>query len=365
MAQADQILEEMKRIYEEREKQYRERDEELRSRNEQIKQAMKEVQKASAELSDKEDEVKERMENVQEREEVLKRSTAELNTLQESLEKERSELEEDVSKLKLEAQMELAKTTTLRMEAERVKEKLDYELSLKQCGIEIAEVKGFPEDAISMEEHQQIVGTLEDKIAILEAAREKDEAEITTLVNEKADLIKKMISSSRINDVQPEETVEEPAPAHELEAYSKDEVTDQPEKSTSPQTDAQPTEEPGQEASEDLTADVMLRYLNSTEGYLNVEKRHSADGEIVSAIRSGLSYHFVFSSLPRFDISKERKYDRALKKTLLELNKMYPETKFDYEDGKAIASTYFTSDMPLYGLVEAMDRVSDAFIPKE
>ncbi|MCP1101976.1 chromosome segregation ATPase [Aequitasia blattaphilus] len=345
MQAAEQIMQKMQAIHAEREEQYKARDAEFRQRNDELKKAllqldkkMKDIQISREQLNEEQQRIDGLNAKYQLREGQLSAKEDELRVLQEQINQDRIAMEEDISTLKLKAQMESEKVTTLRIEAERIKDRLEYDLSLKESGIEIEiNALGQSDDMISIEEHQKEVDSLN--------------GQIQNLVNEKAELLKKMISQQITSPQENERPTEEIAVVEEN-------YTEQLK-----QEKMEPVA--GTENKEDITPMVIYNYLSSNDEYSDVEKRHGVDGEIVTAKKNGLDYYFLFTDIPRFEILKERKYDRALKKAFTELNQLYPETKFDYEDGKAIASTYFMKDLPLYNLVEAVDQVSNAFKPKE
>jgi len=118
------------------------------------------------------------------------------------------------------------------------------------------------------------------------------------------------------------------------------------------------------EAHEDLTAEVLERYLHkNSHGFTTPQTLHSEAGEQLLVKKNTLTCRFVFDEPSYFDISVERENNRKLQKTLKELNKaeQYQGVEFRYEAGCAYATGYFTADMPSYSLVKEVERITECF----
>lgn len=400
-------FERLEQLYAEREEEYRKREETFTGRQEILRsreQAVKE----------KETQLKQELEELERKRADLEALEAELKKQGKELEEAREGLEEEKGRSLLEVNVMRGETRNMELRAQRLCEEYEAKLALLDGDVaELLKNPVLPEkgDFISREEHDRAIGELASEYERLQSENQE-------LTKEKAELIRKLLYSRKEADKAKEtDTVKEtdereadvpdpgvqtpppvsvppgdilfPDTAPVLEAnadvYVMTDVKVMPgagipsepgaDTGIPPEsgTDAGMPSGPGTEAEEELTAEVLCRYLDKQMPQGTAEVRHASDTDQVHMQMQGLRYVFVFGKPCYFDIAAKRKNSRELtggrfKKGLLDTyNERFPGVTFRYQEEtqEVVATGYFTDSMRPEELLAQIGTIADCFAQKE
>lgn len=389
-------FERLEQLYAEREEEYRKREETFTGRQEILRsreQAVKE----------KETQLKQELEELERKRTDLEALEAELKKQGKELEEAREDLEEEKGRSLLEVNVMRGETRNMELRAQRLCE--EYEAKLALLDGDVAELLKNPVlpdkgDFISREEHDRAIGELASEYERLQSENQE-------LTKEKAELIRKLLYSRKEADV-PDPGVQTPPPVSvppgdilfpdtdqmpgaKADAWIQpdtggttgDGITSDTGISSEPGADTGiPPESgteagmpsgPGTEAEEELTAEVLCRYLDKQMPQGTAEVRHASDTDQVHMQMQGLRYVFVFGKPCYFDIAAKRKNSRELtggrfKKGLLDTyNERFPGVTFRYQEEtqEVVATGYFTDSMRPEELLAQIGTIADCFAQKE
>lgn len=345
-------FERLEQLYAEREEEYRKREETFTGRQEILRsreQAVKE----------KETQLKQELEELERKHADLEALEAELKKQGKELEEAREGLEEEKGRSLLEVNVMRGETRNMELRAQRLCEEYEAKLALLDGDVtELLKNPVLPEkgDFISREEHDRAIGELASEYERLQSENQE-------LTKEKAELIRKLLYSRKEAD-----KAKEPDTVKETDEREAD--TGIPPESG---TDAGMPSGPGTEAEEELTAEVLCRYLDKQMPQGTAEVRHASDTDQVHMQMQGLRYVFVFGKPCYFDIAAKRKNSRELtggrfKKGLLDTyNERFPGVTFRYQEEtqEVVATGYFTDSMRPEELLAQIGTIADCFAQKE
>jgi Chromosome segregation ATPases len=260
--------------------------------------------------------------------------------------------------------VEELKTERMKLKREREEIRAEREIEengMAECTVDLdqyilkAEVEEDYIEKKKIEQNYIEKVKYEERIKEVEAQRDKATEEKTSLLRKVLVMQQETGQSTSPMTQRNEETVEETVKTQET--VNAEEVMKT--------KGSGKIEEPSKtEAHEDLTAEVLERYLHKNpHGFTTPQMLHSEAGEQILVKRNALTCRFVFDEPAYFDISIERENNRKLQKTLKEFNQaeQYQGVEFRYEDGRAYATGYFTTDMPSYSLVKEVERITECF----
>lgn len=116
------------------------------------------------------------------------------------------------------------------------------------------------------------------------------------------------------------------------------------------------------EVKEELTASVLKNYIEKNpSGFTFPEILHSEGEDQLRVTRGTLEYRFIFDNPCYFDIIAERKEGKRLRNIITQLNQEYPKVKFRFNDGKIVATTYFSNKTPAHELISEVEEISQLF----
>lgn len=262
----------------------------------------------------------------------------------------------------MEAQILVEEARNEKLKEQRVRE--EYEARLAETGggegnapLGVLKCNSAEEIQILRERHEEETRLLHQKYGEELNAKDKAIAELKTamdgLEKEKAGLFRKLLSLPENEDV-PESSM------------AKKEPVDVPKSGTTESNSLDVSESGTQEGKEELTAEVLFKYLLKNGEGKTPELFHADAGDQVRLKEEGRTFVFAFEKPPYFDIRIKRKDGRSLKGgrgrkgMLSEYGKRYPGVEFTYDQaaGEVVASGYFTQEMDASGFLEKVRKVA-------
>lgn len=292
--------------------------------------------------------LQEETERLEQREAVLKHNEETFANEQAKWKENNVEMEEKQTGLFLEKSLLVEELKTEKMKVQRELEEIKGIKEIKESGLSNFAVD--PNKYILKEDIEQCYIEKEKYEKDIQALEEQRDM----VMKEKTSLISKMLNMQKENE-ESELSVSKDAYIPVAVQEDQKDMDDEREGNEKPVKT---------EAYEDLTAEVLKTYLDKNpHGFTNIQILHSEEGEQVFMEKAALTCRFMFDEPARFDLSIERKEDRRLRKTLNNLNQSdeYMGIKFTYENGRAYAIGYFTSDMQSYKLVGEVERIAECF----
>lgn len=352
----ENFLEKTRAIFAEREQEFRLRELDFEKREAALNMALGNIAAKQKEAEAKRRETEEKASGLQEKELQLEEWQKKLNEQQEALDQRRTELDEQEKNQLLKYNLELEQVRNEEMKLKRLRADYEYKLSLMDQGVaealEHVDPVPDPEHYISVEEHNNKIHLMEERMQNLVNKRDELEASLKEMQKERGKLLNKIVElqSSR------KETIPGPDGEQQEEPEeTKVQGAGQTERRTSGITS---------ETEEELTAGVLQSYLakNRTE-FEQLEIRHSEDGELLHAECRGLTYHFLFTDPATFDISAKRKNSSRLRRQLESCNERFPGVQFRYDEteGCVYATGYFTNQLKGYELMRRVQEIADCF----
>ena len=373
----EELLQKMRQIYSQREEEFLLRDQAYQEKGAALQAMVKEiaatrntVEERESKLNALQEEINQKEKSLEEKKNELERNFSEkenaLEDRQAKIQEQELKIKEQEKSLIMKYNLELETVRNEEMRLKRLTEEYDYKLSLLDEGmVETLQHTGDKADLTKymlLKEHDEMVTDLNKKIQSLQAEKSTLLAEHEKTVidlNKKLEgahadrttLMKKIVELNTQSIATPE--LENP----QQQVSSSQSDTGQGEKPKEAQN-------PGHEAHEELTAEVLLHYLEKNEPKLeNVSIKHSGDGEQLQASCGRLQYRFLFTKPAQFDLFAERKKNSQLRKVLEQLNKDHPGVQFRYAEaeGCVFATGYFTQDINSYELMERVKKISNCF----
>lgn len=344
------LVKEMDSIYQTREEEYQLREAAFQKRKAEVDLMLRKVEEKNG-IAERERKALEKEQKLLEEQRAeLSKNEQILKEQKEVLEERKMKLDEEESTLNLKKKLELEKVRNRTMALERMKEEYEHRLTLQDKGIEDV----IPDETVDLSLY--ILKTEHEK-ALEELKKENEE-----LKKERMRLLHKVLELSN-GQQEEEKTV-----ASEEEAIEKSETISEEigtlEQFEEKEKIVQESTEPVEEVKEELTADILKRYLEKNEPkFQNLKIYHSDQGEQLSATFEGKVIRFLFADPPSFDIYAERKNSSRLRKALEKYNRDYPGVQFRYEEqeGKVYATGYFTNSILVYQLMERVKEIADCF----
>lgn len=362
MEEVNALVKEMESIYQVREEEYQLREEAFQKRKMEVDLMLQKVEEKNT-AAEKERNELEREQHLLDRQKMeLTRKEQEIREQEEALKERKAKLDDQESPLNLKKKLELEKIRNQTMALERVKEEYEHRLTLQDKGIE---------DVVPTETTDLSAYMLKTEH---EEALDELKKENVELKGERMRLLQKVLELSSGNGQQPEEmhpfvSAEEEMPGIQSassemeESQGRYEIAEKETEKAAPEPIKEVMEQP-EEVQEELTADILKRYLERNEPkFQSLKIYHSDQGEQLSATLEGKAIRFLFAEPPSFDICAERKNSSRLRKTLEKYNQEYPGVQFRYEEleGKVYATGYFTNSILVYQLMERVKEIADCF----
>lgn len=360
MEEVNALVKEMESIYQVREEEYQLREEAFQKRKMEVDFMLQKVEEKNAAAEKERKELEREQQLLEGQKMELTRKEQRIQEQEETLKERKAKLDEQESTLNLKKKLELEKIRNQTMALERVKEEYEHRLTLQDKGIEDV----VPTEAIDLSAYML---KTEHEEALEELKKEN-----TELKGERMRLLQKVLELS--SGQQPVEmppfvsTEEETSgtqydPSEEEESQRPYETAEKETEKAAPEPIKEVMEQP-EEVQEELTADILKRYLERNEPkFQSLKIYHSDQGEQLSATLEGKAIRFLFAEPPSFDICAERKNSSRLRKTLEKYNQEYPGVQFRYEEleGKVYATGYFTNSILVYQLMERVKEIADCF----
>jgi hypothetical protein len=351
MENPEEFLQQMRLIFEKREEEYLLRDEAHQEKDTALQRMLEELGREKSRLEKWEKELNGQQEERKLQEQELSKQFEELNNLKNELHEREEKLGNQEKNRIMKYNLMLENVRNEEMRLKRLTGDYDYKLSLMDKGmVEALQCKSEEVDLSKF---------------ILRTEHEESNAEsnrkIEALQSERANLLKKILElNAKVEEFQTEREANISG-SHKKEVPENEDSTNLDDNHDK---ELQDTNRPGLESQEELTAEVLRKYMerNETE-FENLSIRHSDAGEQLRAECSGLQYRFLFTKPAQFDIFAERKKSSRFKKILAEFNNEYPGVQFRYEDqeGGVYATGYFTYEMKPYELMERVKEISSCF----
>ena len=362
MEEVNALVKEMESIYQVREEEYQLREEAFQKRKMEVDLMLQKVEEKNTAAEKERNELEREQHLLDGQKMELARKEQEIREQEEALKERKAKLDDQESTLNLKKKLELEKIRNQTMALERVKEEYEHRLALQDKGIEdVAPTETTDLSAYMLKtEHEEALDELK-----------KENAE---LKGERMRLLQKVLELSNGNGQKPEEmqpfvSVEEETPGIQRASSEREESQGQYETAENmtgkavPESRQEVTGQP-EEMQEELTAEILKRYLERNEPKIESLKiYHSDQGDQLSTILDGKSIRFLFSEPPSFDICAERKNSSRLRKILEKYNQEYPGVQFRYEEmeGTVYATGYFTNSILVYQLMERVKEIADCF----
>lgn len=356
----DTYLKRINEVFEQREELQKKREEEYERQKKTLAAMLDSLKEDRSCIEQEREELAAARERLSSREEEIAGKEKMLQDWHKEETEARRQLEEQKQEFAVKMRLELEEARNEKLGFRQLKEELAHKLDL--LGILSEQEKGRdlgelfreilngtePLDPDIREENEK----LHAQVAELKECITQREEEIMRFGEERKKLL------GMIAKFHPASSVTESGRPNTSEAEGR-KKDDKEEKGGMPEEDA-PYKESADEAQEDMTASVLKRYIERNEaGYSGVEIRHSEEGEQLHASRNGLAYVYIFSDPAFFEISAERKDSRSLQKVLKEMNEKWPGVQFRYEDGRAYATGFFSTDISPGRLLERVGRISE------
>lgn len=362
------MLERLQKLYAEREEEYRKREQAFAERGKIFETQERQLKKWAESLKKKQEIIEGREKNCGTRTDALAKREKEAEEKEKCLAREESRLatleaglKETAGQKIMEAQILVEEARNEKLKEQRLREEQEARLAeigggedgippvvLSECGIgeEIRLLKEEHGEEIMLlrKKHEEETKMLQQKYGEELKAKEETIAELKAamdgLEKEKAGLFRKLLSLPDAEDVPKSGTVE-------------NETQDVPESGT-------------QEGKEELTAEVLFKYLLKNGEGKTPELFHADAGDQVRLKEEGRTFVFAFEKPPYFDIRIKRKDGRSLKGgrgrkgMLSEYGKRYPGVEFTYDQAarEVVASGYFTQEMDASGFLEKVRKVA-------
>lgn len=356
MEEVNALVKEMESIYQVREEEYQLREEAFQKRKMEVDLMLQKVEEKNTAAEKERNELEREQQLLDGQKMELTRKEQEIRKQEEALKERKAKLDDQESTLNLKKKLELEKIRNQTMALERVKEEYEHRLTLQDKGIEDV----VPTETIDLSaymlktEHEEALDELK-----------KENAE---LKGERMRLLQKVLELSSGNGQKPEEmppfvSTEEETSETQYDPSKEEESPEKETEKTAPELIKEVTGQP-EEIQEELTAEILKRYLERNEPkFESLKIYHSDQGDQLSTILDGKSIRFLFSEPPSFDICAERKNSSRLRKTLEKYNQEYPGVQFRYEEmeGKVYATGYFTNSILVYQLMERVKEIADCF----
>lgn len=346
----EEIIEEREQGFLNREALLEEEKKELQEVREQLERQKEEQEISSQKLEEKKERLEKRESELWKKEEFLKKEEVRIATEKNELQEKFDSMQQDITKmheqLVIKNQVALQELKSKEEQLQFEREKLEKDTGMLRLGLL------NPEKYIKKEMYDQAVAELNDVIhdmedqskirsRELEIKIEELEVQSQKLEEEKQALMDQILTMSQEKEIFEEESVEEPINEEILSAGEDENFF-----------------------CEELTVSVIEQaLLHSSEGFSDIERRHSDLGEQIAAKRGKLQYRFVFDMPCYFDVFQSRRYSRSLEKKLMKLNELKPEFKFSYDkkNKMVIATGYFTEDMDITVLMDSVLEASNCF----
>lgn len=351
----DSYLERINDVFERREMLLKKREEEHEKQKATLSAMLGSLKAERAGIEKEREDLAKEREALDAREEELNRREEMLESWHKEETEARRELEEKRRELDVKMRLELEETRNEKLCFLQMKEEFTHKLEL--MGL-LSEQEGnsdpgelfrellsgamLPGSDIRKENEE-----LRARLAETEEAMEEHEEEILRFEEERKRLLE------MIAKLHPASSVSERSQpgAHEAEESSGEEKEEE---------SGQSKGEGQDEAREDVTAPILKKYMEKNEeGYDSMEIRHSEAGEQLHVSKNGLDQVYIFSDPAFFEISAERKDSRSLQKVLAGMNEKWPGVQFRYEDGRAYATGFFSTDISPGRLLERVGRISE------
>lgn len=313
-----------------------------------------------------EERIEERKKELLEREEKVRASERESAEREQKLIKEQQQLEEkkkSVEELlsmqeKNKAELEEKSKNIIREKIDLEKKKNQY-LSMDTCTEKDTENRVCLEDYIlrteveknyvTIEEHQRQIKEVKE-----EAFHEAFNRALSVVVPNNSKTYSQVLEET---DRETEETY---ADKEEVQREEAEEEAEQVVEEEEFYLDENETEV--SEVKEELTASVLKKYMEKNpSGFTFPEILHSEGEDQLRVTRGTLEYRFIFDNPCYFDIIAERKEGKRLRNIITQLNQEYPKVKFRFNDGKIVATTYFSNKMPTHELISEVEEISQLF----
>lgn len=308
-----------------------------------------------------EERIEERKKELLEREEKVRASERESAEREQKLIKEQQQLEEKKKSVEELLSMQEKNKAELKEKSKNIiREKIDLEkkknqyLSMDTCTEKDTENRVCLEDYILRIEVEKNYVTIEEHQRQMKEVKEKafneaftmimqNHSQVCSSVLKKADgEIKEAYADKE--EVQYEQSKEEVEQAEEEEFYLDEDETEV------------------SEVKEELTASVLKNYMEKNpSGFTFPEILHSEGEDQLRVTRGTLEYRFIFDNPCYFDIIAERKEGKRLRNIITQLNQEYPKVKFRFNDGKIVATTYFSNKTPAHELISEVEEISQLF----
>lgn len=318
-AERDQEYDGIKKLLEARQEAMSKREREMEEKSREIDRQEENLEKREKGLLAEEEKNAACQKDLEAQKKELEQREAGLCEKERALEKQRADVALECSILKENARNEELKATRLRMEWE------NKQATLERTG----ETSGELVDA-------------RERNRVLEQENERLRQENQRLEEEKGEILRKALGISK---------KAEPQKGTQEEAAEKQ------------QGGEQKKEEQQKEITEELTAEVMHRYLKRNFSPDELSVKHAEAGDQVHVMKENLAYVFVFQEPARFDVRAVRKKTKALLQRLEEMKSSHPELAFAYDEaeGEVVVSGYFMKEMLPADLMKKVGGVSELF----
>lgn len=330
-------LREIEEVFQERNELYKSWEERIEERKKELLEREEKVRASERASAEREEKIMEEQQRLAEK----KKGIEELLSIQE---KNKVELEEK-SKHIIREKIDLEKKKNQYLSMDTCREK-DTENSV--CLEDYILRTEVEKNYVTIEEHQRQIKEVKEE-AFHEAFNRAlsvvvpNDSKTYSQVLEKADRETEETYAGK-EEVQREEAEEEAEQVVEEEFYLDEDETELT------------------EVKEELTASVLKTYMEKNpSGFTFPEILHSEGEDQLRVTRGTLEYRFIFDNPCYFDIIAERKEGKRLRNIITQLNQEYPKVKFRFNDGKIVATTYFSNKMPAHELISEVEEISQLF----
>ena len=364
------MLERLQKLYAEREEEYQKREKAFEERRKAQENREKKLKEWAEKLKEEQDDIAEKERHCNAQAETLTRRERETEEKERHLAGEEgrlaaleAEIKETAGQKVLEAQILVEEARNEKLKEQRVRE--EYEARLAETGggegnapLGVLKCNSAEEIQILRERHEEETRLLHQKYGEELNAKDKAIAELKTamdgLEKEKAGLFRKLLSLPENEDV-PESSM------------AKKEPVDVPKSGTIESNSLDVSESGTQEGKEELTAEVLLKYLQKNGEGKAPKLFHAYAGDQVRMEENGLSYVFAFEKPPYFDIRIKQRGGGGKKELLSEYAAQYPgvEIAYDQTAGEVVASGYFTQEMDASAFLKKVRGIAACLSRKE
>ncbi len=355
-AERDQEYNGIKKVLDERQEDLDRREQELEERSRKLEEMKEDFCRREKELSSAEEKIEVCKKTLADQNTELEKRAEELSGKEREVEKKAADIALECSILKENVRNEELKASRLRMEWENKCARLERTGAVPVETSESKESEAYQALEGKVAELSRKLTEAQAENGLLKQENGQLKQEKERLEEEKGDILRKALGISRKAG---QEKEADKAP----EQVSEEKPEGKPEKEPESIFKEVYKDESMETGKEELTAEVLCRYLKHYFPGEELTLRHAETGEQIHLLKGGLKYVFVFEDPARFDIRAGRKKTKELLQRIEEVKGKHPGLEFAYDDREeeVVVSGYFIRDMLPGELMEKITKVSELF----